>query len=421
MIITLFTRFGTKAIVLFLTAALVIVCGACSAGEDEEQTRGDVISRSSETPIVIPEGEPVVIGVSAALTGPIGPRGLELHDAVIVGVERWKAVNGDQIGGHDITMWTEDDGCYEAGCTADAADQLLRLPGLVGVVGPECSSGAKEAISVYADAGVVMISASATDSSLTTSQSQPGFFFRTVYNNAVEGVMQANYILSELEGCTVWVIDDSETYGQDLANAAQSILEENGCRVTRDSIVTGAVDFSVITAQIADDNPDAVLFEGFNPEGALLYRQLRDAGYNGPFLSGDAVASVPNFVEPLGEQSEGVIFAGCLPPLSDQLIEEYVAIVGHEPETPFAAHAIDAVYILLDAVLEVTKQQGGALVIDPIEFRNAVQNPSLINGLSGTISFDENGDRIGDADAIGLKMGKVQNGEIVLFSQEDQS
>jgi len=121
------------------------------------------------------------------------------------------------------------------------------------------------------------------------------------------------------------------------------------------------------------------------------------------------------------EQSEGVIFAGCLPPLSDQLIEEYVGIVGHEPETPFAAHAIDAVYILLDAVVEVTKQQGGSLVIDPMEFRDAIQSPSLINGLSGTINFDENGDRIGDANAIGLMMGKVENGEIVLFSQEDQS
>jgi len=217
------------------------------------------------------------------------------------------------------------------------------------------------------------------------------------------------------------VIDDSEAYGQDLANAAQKALEENGCQVTRESIVTGAVDFSELAARIADGSPDAVLFEGFNPEGALFYRQIRDAGYDGPFLSGDAVASVPNFVEPLGEQSEGVIFAGSMPPLSDQLIEDYVQIVGHEPETPFAAHAIDAVYILLDAVVEVTKQQGGSLVIDPMEFRDAVQNPKLIDGLSGTIAFDENGDRIGDADAIGLKMGRVENGEIVLFSQEDQS
>ncbi len=417
----LHTGFGTKAIMLCIISALVIVCSACAAEEEGKQVRGDVISRNPQTQITILEGEPVVIGVSAALTGPIGPRGLELHDAVIVGVERWKAVNGEQIGGHDITVWTEDDGCYEAGCTSDAADQLLRLPGLVGVVGPECSSGAKEAISVYSDAGVVMISASATDSSLTISQPQPGFFFRTVYNNSIEGDMQANYILSNLEGCTAWVIDDGESYGQDLADAAQGILENSNCQITRESIVNGTVDFSGLTARIADDNPDAVLFEGFNPEGALFYRQLRDAGYNGPFLSGDAVASIPNFVEPLGEQSEGVVFAGCLPPLSDELVEDYIEIVGHGPQTPFAAHAIDAVYILLDAVVEVTKQQGGALVIDPMEFREAVKNPQLKEGLSGTIAFDENGDRVGDADTIGLMMGKVENGEIVLFSQEDLS
>ena len=404
-----YSRYRIKGIILVLAFALVLVCGACQAGDKDEQVRGDVIPRSPQAPIVIPEGEPVVIGVSAALTGPIGPRGLEIRDAVIAGVERWKAVNGDQIGGHDIIVWAEDDGCYEAGCTANAADQLLRLKGLVGVIGPECSSGAKEAIPVYSDAGVIMISASATRTDLTLTQSEPNFFFRTVYSNAAEGIMQANYVISQLNASTIWIIDDSEPYGEDLADAAQMILEESGRQVTHDHIFPGAVDFSELVAQIAADDPDAVIFEGYNPEGALFYRQLRDTGYNGPFISGDAVASVPNFVEPLGNQTEGVVFAGVLPPLPEELLEDYAEIVGHEPSTPFAAHAIDA-------VVQVGEVQGGSLVIDPIEYREAVKNPQLLVGLSGIIAFDENGDRVGNAETIGLKMGEVRNGEIALIS-----
>jgi len=403
-------------IILFLTLSMMLLTAACTEKEEAEQNGGEVIPRDTQTPIVIPEDEPIVIGVSAALTGPIGPRGIEIRDAVIVGVERWKAENGEEIGGHEIKVWAEDDGCYETGCAANAADQLLRQRGLVGVIGPECSSGSVEAIPVYADAGVVMISASATRADLTLMQPETNYFFRTVYSNTAEGIMQAQYVLSQLNAATVWIIDDSEAYGEDLANAAQKVLEDSGRQVTREHIVPGAVDFSELTAHIAADGPDAVIFEGYNPEGALLYRQLRDAGYAGLFISGDAVASVPNFVEPLGEQTEGVVFAGVMPPLTQELLEDYVDIVGHEPTTPFAAHAIDAVYILLDAVVQVSETQEGSLVIDPVEYREAVANPQLLVGLSGIIAFDENGDRVGNAETIGLKMGEVRNGEIVLIS-----
>lgn len=181
-------------IILFLTLsniAGILLAGACSEKEESEQNGGEVIPRDPQTPIVIPSDEPIVIGVSAALTGPIGPRGLEIRDAVIVGVELWKAENGDGIGGHEIIVWAEDDGCYEAGCAADAANQLLRQKGLVGVIGPECSAGSVEAIPVYAEAGVVMISASATRADLTLTQPGTNFFFRTVYSNTAEGIMQA--------------------------------------------------------------------------------------------------------------------------------------------------------------------------------------------------------------------------------------
>lgn len=403
-------------IVLCLTLLMMLLSGACDEKEGSEQTGGEDIPRDTQTPIVIPQDEPVIIGVSAALTGTDGPRGLGIRDAVVVGVERWKAENGEVISGHEIKVWAEDDSCKVTGCAADAADQLLRQRGLVGVIGPQCSAGSVEAIPAYAEAGIVMISASATRADLTLTQPESSFFFRTVYSNTAEGIMQAQYVLSQLNAATIWIIDDSEAYGEDLANVAQEILEESGREVTREHVVPGEVDFSELATQIAAASPDAVIFEGFNPEGALFYRQLRDAGYHGPFISGDAVASVPNFVEPLGDQSEGVIFAGVMPPLPDELVDDYIDIIGREPTTPFAAHAIDAVYILLDAVVEVSEVQEGSLVIDPVEFREAVRNPQLLVGLSGIIAFDENGDRVGNAETIGLKMGEVRNGEIALIS-----
>ena len=407
-----------KGLVLVLVLAVALLAGACG-GEEEDivQNGSDVVSRDPQTPIVIPAGEPIVIGVSAALTGPLKTRGMERRDAAVVGIERWKEANGDQIGGHDIMVYAEDDGCSDADVATFAAERLLNRPGVVGVIGPQCSGGSLAAIPIYAEGGMVMISGTATRTDLTTTQPEPKFFFRTAYTHATEGVLQARYAISQLNAETAWVIDDSEPYGEDLADVAQETLEESGRQVTREHILQGAVDFSDLTARIASANPDVVIFEGYNPEGALLCRQLRDAGYDGPFVAGDAVASGPNFIEPLGEQAEGVVFAGCMPALPEEFLADYVEIVGHEPDTAFVAHVADAAYILLDAVAEVAVvQQDGSLVIDPLELREAVSNPSLLVGVSGIIAFDENGDRVGDAETIGLYMCEVENGEFVLLS-----
>ena len=91
-------------------------------------------------------------------------------------------------------------------------------------------------------------------------------------------------------------------------------------------------------------------------------------------------------------------------------------IVGHAPTTPFAGHLADAVHILLDAVAEVAiEQEDGSLVIAPLELREAVSNPKLLIGISGIIAFDENGDRVGNAETIGLAMCEIKDGEFVCF------
>jgi len=341
-------------------------------------------------------------------------RGRQYADGVVVGVERWKAENGDSIGGHDINVYPEDDSCSSFDIAAMAAERLVTLSGLIGVVGPQCSGGTLSAVPVYAKAGVVMISGSATRTDLTLTQPKPRFFFRTAYTNAVEGAEQARYIISELNVKTAYVVDDSEPYGNDLADAARQALEAKGVAVSRGHVVEGAVDFSELADQIATASPGVVVFEGYNPEGALLYRQLRDAGYNGPFVGGDGLASASDFIEPLGLEAEGAVIAGCAPTFPRDFLDEYDETMGYAPSTAFPGHYADAATILLDAVASVaTEQADGSLVIDPLELREAVGNQRLSVGISGAIAFDENGDRAGEYAALGLGLCKVKDGKFV--------
>ena len=411
----------TWGVGLAVVVAVVVVV-ATSGGDDEAESVVGDIPHSPDTAIEIPFGEPIVIGVSAPLSGPTETLGSEARDAVIVGVELWKEANGDTIGGHEIEVHAEDDGCFKADLTLRAAGHLLYgndghdlLPGLVGVIGPMCSDGASRVIPVYARAGIVMVSGGATRSDLTTGQTTPRFFFRTAYSNSQEGALQARYVIGQLRAATAYVIDDSEAYGTDLANSLQARLRAGGVEVTREAIAGGDVDFSELAGRIAADNPDVVIFEGFNPEAALLYRQLRDAGYSGLFIGSDGAVS-PDFIEPLGDLSDGAVFAGCSLTLPEEFLSSYVSIIGSEPVTGFPAHTADAATILLDALAQVSQEQpDGSLVIDPLALRDAVSTPELLVGISGAIAFDENGDRIGEGASVGLQMCRVEGGRFVNF------
>ncbi len=104
---------------LFVVLAMVfgMVVAACSSDDDPVESVLADIDRSPDTSIIIPAGQPLVIGVSSALTGPAAPRGQEYRDAVVVAVEQWKRQNGPMIAGHEISIVSEDDGCTEADVT----------------------------------------------------------------------------------------------------------------------------------------------------------------------------------------------------------------------------------------------------------------------------------------------------------------
>ena len=377
---------------------LGVALAACSS-DDEDVALAD-IARSPETSIIIPLGEPVVIGVSSALTGPAAPRGQEYRDAVVVAVEQWKSQNGATIGGQEISIVSEDDSCTETDVTRLTAERLLKRPGLVGMLGPQCSAGAVRTQGIYSDAGIVMISGSATSTTLAESQ---------------------------LGASDVYIVHDNETYGSDLALRAQPILVEMGLQVTMASVDRGTVDFSELAAEIAQANPDAIFFAGFNPEAILLLRQLRDADCNGAYASGDAVCGAANceFLAVLGELAEGAAFSGCLPPLDTAYVSEFTEVHGGEPTAAFIAQYSDAATILLNAVRSVAQDEAGAMVIDPKALRDAVSTATLPGGRSGDVAFDSAGDRafsseLADLDQFARELVlvpcRIENGAIAYFN-----
>jgi branched-chain amino acid transport system substrate-binding protein len=395
--------------IFLLTSFLVAGTAVACAGDDAEPLLTATPRADASQPIVVASGEPVVIGISTALTGPEEAGGREDLDGALTGIERWKRANGDRIAGHEIAVQVEDDACTDQEAAAEAARRLVSVAGLAGVIGPDCSAGALAAIPVYTSAGIVTISGTATQTDLGTSP----YFFRTAYRNDLQGTLIGLFASIGLQASDVFLVDDGESYGHDLAEAGRRLMDESGINVVHESSAPGTEDFSDLAAQAASLGPDLVAFMGFNPQAALFYRQLRDAGYAGLFGASDAAAT-ESFIGPVGGQAENVLFSGCAVTLPADVLFDFQRIHGGAPgSSAFAAQMVDAATVLLDAVAGVAEEQpDGSLVIDPEELRDAVAAAEL-EGASGNLAFDERGDRIphagDDLDALVMEARELSN------------
>ena len=120
---------------------------------------------------------------------------------------------------------------------------------VAGVVGHLNSGVSIPASAVYNQAGIPMISGSATNPKLT----EQGFktIFRTVGRDDQQGPAIAAYIANELKLKKVAIADDATAYGEGLANEVEKTLKAAGVQiVAREKTNDKATDFKAILTKI---------------------------------------------------------------------------------------------------------------------------------------------------------------------------
>ncbi len=376
----------------------IIACGGSAAAKRATSTA----IANPPADIRIASGEPIVIGVSVALSGDQAGLGADIADAADLAVHD----AGGSIRGRTIKTVRVDDGCTDAEKALAAARQLIQDPhDLAGVIGPMCTTGAQAANKVYESAHVIHITPSATRVELA--QQGERYFFRTAWRDDVQAMTQSAYARSSLAATSAIVVDDGEPYGKALADAFESAFTAGG-RVSRERIERGATDFGTIARKIASANPDIAVYEGFDPEGAGLLKALHDAGFKGKFVGADAILSTRDFIG-AGAQSDGAIITGGPTP-DDTFTSKFRDAYHREPTTPFVLQSYDAMTVLLKTIGVVARDDGAAMVIDRTALADQLRSGTYA-GETGAIAFDDSGDRRGDtASALGLTIYRVANG-----------
>jgi branched-chain amino acid transport system substrate-binding protein len=386
----------------------VAIAAACALLACRSSATSHPTPSPSPTPpanITIEAGQPITIGVSVALSGDAKGLGSDIADSVDLAIAD---VNGSLLG-HPLQSSRMDDGCGDAEKAVEVAHTLVAVDTLVGVVGPMCTTGAQAADKVYEGAAVIHLLPTATRNDLSSQGER--YFFRTAWRDDAQAQVQAQYARTTANASSAVVIDDGEPYGTTLADAFSASFAVAGGRVlSRERVERGTIDFGTLTGLVESANPDVVVFEGLNPEAALLVKALRGGGYTGTFVAPDGVLSVRDFIVPGGAATDGaVVTAGNIP--DSTFVARFKDRFQREPVTPFVLQARDAVGALIQAITSVATQSAdGALTIDRAKLADALRGHPF-NGLTGVIQFDANGDRSGDTPAaLGLVVYRVSNG-----------
>jgi branched-chain amino acid transport system substrate-binding protein len=350
--------------------------GLAACGKKEEQSAGANKSASSQ--------HVVKIGHAAPLTGGIAHLGKDNENGVRLAIEEANA-KGLTIGGDKVTfeMLTEDDEGKEN--KGPIIAQKFADAKVAGVVGHLNSGVTIPASAVYNQAGIPMISGSATNPKLT----EQGFkvAFRTVGRDDQQGPAIASYLVSEHKPKSVAVIDDATAYGEGLANEVEKTLKASGVNVLpREKGTQETRDWKAILTKLKGKGPDAIFYGGMDSGAGPLLKQGRELGLKAVFAFGDG-ACTEKMKELAGTASEGLVCSQAGIPVqaaSKAFLDAFKKKFNSDPLI-YAPFTYDATNLLISAMQTANS-------VDPAKYLPALAAIKF-DGASGHIEFDAKGDR----------------------------
>ena len=365
--------------------ALLLGVAGCASGGPGSEDRPQVVK----------------IGFVGPLTGPQRDFGLGARNAVQLAVRQANARRA--IPGWTIELVAKDD-LAEPVVGRLMAQELAADPAVGGVIGPMNSGVAKETIPVLGGPGIVEISPSNTDPTLTLGpypidaprRVWPNYF-RVVVSSLGQGRFAADYAYDQLGFRSVATVHDKKAYGQSLVTVFERQWRNRGGRITSSNAINpGDRVLTRLTGRLAAQRPDFVYYGGEYPEAAPLLRQLKQHSFRGPLIGGDGVYS-DEMIKGAGSAGEGSMASSIGAPAEKlQSAEGFVkayAKGGFGPQgfSAFGPQAYDSANILVAALARVLP---GADGVAPARrsIVQAVGETRSFLGVTGEHAFDQYGD-----------------------------
>lgn len=370
-------KFLSLALAALMTAGCLVGCGSAKKTPDGITVEGDTIK----------------VGVFEPVTGENGGGGSQ----EVLGIRYAnKQVPSVTIGDKEYKIeLVEVDNQSDKTAAVTAASQLI-TSGVVAVLGSYGSGVSIAAGATFESAGVPAIGCSCTNPQVTLGND---FYFRVCFLDPFQGTVMANYAYAT-KGCQkAYVIyQNGDDYSTGLANYFMQAYK--GEVVGQSTFNTNESDFNAYITAAKAANPDVVFVPSSIQTASLFIKQAREAGLDCAIMAGDTWEN-QTIIDNAGKDNATNVYLSTFFDENDSGAAEFVKGYkeflnsdnanltlngGNDVVAAVSALGYDAYMTLVEALKKVDPAN-----VNSVAIRDALKTVSF-TGVTGSISFDENGD-----------------------------
>jgi branched-chain amino acid transport system substrate-binding protein len=363
-----------------------------------------------------PQGDTSKGKATIAIELPLQGSEKAASDPIINGIRLAVKQAGGAAGGYAIEVPDSaiyDDalnGAHDPQTGAANMTKVVSDANVVAVIGPLNSSVAKAQIPISNEGGLLQCSPANTNPDLTKGapaaeirpSGKPNNYIRVVTTDDVQGPAASQYIHDTLKKNSVYIIDDTETFGKGVADAFEADFKARGGTVVKhDGADKTTQDYVSIMTAAKALNPEAIYFGGVTATGgARILLAAQQAGLGDvPFVGPDGIndgsgATKDSFLNLAGtaaKNSYSTLAGAGTFPAKDQFDKDYKAEYGIDA-TGYAGQGYGCAQVVIDAI-----GRAGATAANAEAMREAVRAAGTATDhtyktILGDITFDANGD-----------------------------
>lgn len=350
----------------------------------------------------------IKIVTSWPMQGAMIPEGTAMKQAVDLAVKHY----GGEIAGYKIEVVNRDDaspttGSWDGTVEAEVAQKAVADADVMVYLGTYNSGAAKVSMPITNKAGLVQITPANTYPGLTKKGFGPGEpevyrpsgkvnYFRAHPSDDIQGSAAAAW--AKCMGFKkIYILDDRQLYGKGIADVFEATAKKLGLEIVgHDGVESADVDFRALLTKVKASGADLV-YGGFviDSGGVQVVQQMKALGLFDQkikFIGPDGLYS-PAMIEqatPAAVNENVFVTFAAVPPdklptdVGKRFFKDYVEAYKAEP-IGWAMYAYQSAIVALDAIKRAGTKDRAAIM-------EAVRQTKNFEGVTGTFSFDEQGD-----------------------------
>ena len=320
----------------------------------------------------------IILGSVLPLTGDISSLGQGAKSAMEIAVREINNKGG--INGKKLKIIYEDGNC-NAKEAANAANKLINIIKVPVIVGGVCSSETLAMAPLAEASKTVLFSPCSSAPSITNAGD---YIFRSYPSDDFEGNFGAEFVYNELGIRKVatmtclsdWCVGINRVF-------EKSFKELGGDIVEKEEFEQGSKDLRTQLTKIKKSNPELIYFISYTESAIAGLEQIRELNIDAKVLGANTFDD-PNILKRSKESGEGTMFSILDSDVSDEFKAKIKKQTGSEDIPVCTTQGYDNIYILVDIIERVG--------LDSEKIKNEIYKVKNYQGVSGVLTFDENGD-----------------------------